>query len=179
MVSLRSLVAGAVIFAAPVLAALSPLQITSGLRQLALKSTNLNPAAQRIHGFNAGLMIIGQGPISELIKGINDINSTATTLNKQLEGMSPIQAPVEADQFVNAQLVLLSTLTSKAVAIGKNQFVDKPVAAALRGEKIPIMSIALKLPILVQSRAAAIQPVNDALIDTLDRCIAVYEGVGA
>jgi hypothetical protein len=62
MVSLRSLAAGAVLIAAPIIAALSPADVVGGLAQLTGKSQALQAPAQSISIVNAPLIIIGQGP---------------------------------------------------------------------------------------------------------------------
>jgi hypothetical protein len=63
MVSLRSLVAGAALMAAPIMAALTPAQIADGLKSLTVKSQALQGPAQSITIVNAPLIIIGQGPL--------------------------------------------------------------------------------------------------------------------
>ena len=62
MVSLRSLVVGAAVIVAPVLAALAPSQIADGLNALSKQAQDLQPVAQSITLINAPLIIIGQGP---------------------------------------------------------------------------------------------------------------------
>ncbi|KAL2148068.1 hypothetical protein VTI28DRAFT_124 [Corynascus sepedonium] len=62
MVSLRSLVAGAALMAASVLAAATPQQIADGIRAITQKSQALQPVAQSITVLNAPLIVIGQGP---------------------------------------------------------------------------------------------------------------------
>jgi hypothetical protein len=63
MVSLRSLVAGAALIAAPVMAALTPTQLTSGLDSLKKLALDLQGPASQITVINAPLIIIGQGPL--------------------------------------------------------------------------------------------------------------------
>ncbi len=62
MVSLRSLVAGAALIVAPVMAALSPAQLTEGLNKLTSQAQGLQSVAQSITIVNAPLIVIGQGP---------------------------------------------------------------------------------------------------------------------
>ena len=63
MVSLRSLVTGAAaLMAAPIMAALTPTQLSDGINQLTTKSQALQAIAQSITIVNAPLLIIGQGP---------------------------------------------------------------------------------------------------------------------
>lgn len=63
MVSLRSLVTGAVaLMAATVNAALTPQQIADGINRITEKSRALQEPAQSITIVNAPLIVIGQGP---------------------------------------------------------------------------------------------------------------------
>jgi hypothetical protein len=62
MVSLRSLVAGAALIAAPVMAALTPTQLTTSLDSLKQLALDLQGPASQITIINAPLIIIGQGP---------------------------------------------------------------------------------------------------------------------
>ncbi len=61
MVSLRSLVAGAALIAAPVMAALTATQLVSGLDSLKQQALALQRPASEITIVNAPLVIIGQG----------------------------------------------------------------------------------------------------------------------
>lgn len=62
MVSLRSLVAGAALMAAPIMAALTPAQIVDGTNSLTEKSRALLGPAESINLVNSPLIVIGQGP---------------------------------------------------------------------------------------------------------------------
>lgn len=63
MVSLRSLVAGAALIAAPVMAALTTTQLTSGLDSLKKQALDLQGPASELTIVNAPLIVIGQGPL--------------------------------------------------------------------------------------------------------------------
>jgi hypothetical protein len=62
MVSLRSLIAAAALIAAPVMAAVTPTQLTDGIKKVTMQSQMLQADAQSITIINAPLIIIGQGP---------------------------------------------------------------------------------------------------------------------
>jgi len=120
MVSLRSLVAGVALIAAPVMAALTPAQLVDGINMLTSKSQALQAPANSITIINAPLIIIGQGPFpvcrpafhrlgvsttnlsQQLITGFTDIVSTATTLIGQLGGMPPVAAGPDSDSIFDA-----------------------------------------------------------------------------
>ncbi|KAH6853163.1 hypothetical protein B0I37DRAFT_1544 [Chaetomium sp. MPI-CAGE-AT-0009] len=93
MVSLRSLVTGAVaLMAATVNAALTPQQIADGMNSITEKARALQAPAERL-GLslaNVGLDDVGQGPFPELIEGFTDITRTGRNLAAELERTSPI-----------------------------------------------------------------------------------------
>jgi hypothetical protein len=62
MVSLRSLIVGAALLVAPVIAAVTPAQIADGIKSITDKSRALQAPAQSITILNAPLIVIGQGP---------------------------------------------------------------------------------------------------------------------
>ncbi len=62
MVSFRSLIAGAALIAAPVMAAATAEQVAASLKSLTNKASALQGPAQAISIVNAPLIIIGQGP---------------------------------------------------------------------------------------------------------------------
>ncbi len=62
MVSLRSLIVGAALLVAPVIAAATPQQIADGIKLITEKSKALQAPAQSITIVNAPLIAIGQGP---------------------------------------------------------------------------------------------------------------------
>lgn len=70
MVSLRTIVAGAVAFAATaVTAAATPQQISDGIKLITKKVQDLQGPAQQIDILNAPLIVIGQGPFPVLDLG--------------------------------------------------------------------------------------------------------------
>jgi hypothetical protein len=62
MVSFRTILTSALAISAPVLAQLSPAQVTSNIRMLTQKSQALQAPAQSITIVNGPLIVIGQGP---------------------------------------------------------------------------------------------------------------------
>lgn len=63
MVSLRSLVTGVALIAAPVMAVLSPTELVESIKELTQKSEALKAPVQSISAVNAPLMAIGKGPL--------------------------------------------------------------------------------------------------------------------
>jgi hypothetical protein len=71
MVSLRSLIAAAALIAAPVMAAVTPTQLTDGIKKVTMQSQMLQADAQSITILNAPLIIIGQGPFPVCLRPLS------------------------------------------------------------------------------------------------------------
>ncbi|KAH6624010.1 hypothetical protein B0J18DRAFT_427058 [Chaetomium sp. MPI-SDFR-AT-0129] len=155
MISLRSLIAGAAVLAAPVMAALSATQVTDGLNKVTQKSLELQPVADSITVVNAPLFVIGQGPFPDLIAGFTDIITTADTLVHGATTRSIDTQGLSADQitqinngykkFANAQSNLLKTLGNKAPLVASVPAVGAPVAAVLRSLESVVDTIAFTI----------------------------------
>ncbi|KAK3304735.1 UVI-1 [Chaetomium strumarium] len=87
MVSLRSLVTGAALIAAPVMATLSPAELVDRINELTKKSEALHAPVQSITLTSAPLIALGQGPLPALLTGGADILSSATVLISNLDGI--------------------------------------------------------------------------------------------
>lgn len=68
----------------------SPSQVVSDLKELIQKSQALQAPAQSISVENGPLIVIGQGPYSQIVTGLDDIVSTATTTVAHMKGTSPV-----------------------------------------------------------------------------------------
>lgn len=104
MVSFRTFATAALAAcsAVPALAALSPAQMINNIQMITQKSQALQAPAQSITIINAPLIVIGQGPFPEIIKGFTDIVSTATVAISQMQGTSPVPAGADADAIFDA-----------------------------------------------------------------------------
>jgi hypothetical protein len=102
MVSFRTLLTTALALSAPIAAQLTPAQVVSNIQMITQKSQALQAPAQSITIINGPLIIIGQGPFPEIIRGFTDIVSTATTAIAQMQGMPPVPAGANADNIFNA-----------------------------------------------------------------------------
>ncbi|KAG7285940.1 hypothetical protein NEMBOFW57_008236 [Staphylotrichum longicolle] len=184
MVSLRSLVAGVALIAAPVMAALTPTQLADGIKILTTKSQALQAPAQSITILNAPLIVLGQGPFPQIITGFTDIVSTATVIISQLNGMPPVAAGPDSDlifnafrEFVRVHQALLNILIGKAGIIEKVPVVGEPVASVLRSVESVVDTIAITLINNVQSRSADITADANSLGNSLDLCIQKYSSI--
>lgn len=77
-------------------------QIVSDIRILATKSQALEAPAQSITIVNGPLIIVGQGPFPQVITGLMDIVSTATTTISEMQGRSPIALGTDSDAVSDA-----------------------------------------------------------------------------
>ncbi|KAK5626919.1 hypothetical protein RRF57_002634 [Xylaria bambusicola] len=68
--------AAGALMASTAMAALSPAQIADGLKRITDQSRELQAPAQSITIVNAPLIIIGQGPFPQLIRGFTGIVTT-------------------------------------------------------------------------------------------------------
>jgi hypothetical protein len=102
MVSFRNLFTAAVALSAPVAAVLTPAQIVSNIQMLTSKSQALQAPAQSITIINGPLIVIGQGPFPQIIRGFADIVSTASTAITQMQGTPPVPAGADADAIFDA-----------------------------------------------------------------------------
>ncbi|KAK3897262.1 hypothetical protein C8A05DRAFT_39192 [Staphylotrichum tortipilum] len=182
MVSLRSLVAGAALFA-PVLAAATAQQIADSLASLTRKFQDLQNPAQRISLVNAPLIIIGQGPFPQIIAGLNDITSTGKALTDQFDGTPNLEG-AEGDLvfnafrgFVRVQQAFLNILIGKAGILEKVPLVGDPVANSLRGVEGVDDTISINLINLLISKTQDAQDEANALSESIDLCISKYEGL--
>lgn len=132
MVSLRSLVAGVALIAAPVMAALTPGQLADGIKILTTKSQALQAPAQSITLLNAPLIVIGQGPFpvcrpaytfsgssqlinltQPIIAGFTDIVTAANVIISQLDGMPPVAAGPDSDLIFDSFRAVGITISTR------------------------------------------------------------------
>ncbi|KAH6849620.1 hypothetical protein B0I37DRAFT_352199 [Chaetomium sp. MPI-CAGE-AT-0009] len=102
MVSLRSLVAGVALIAAPVMAALSPAELVERINELTKKSQALHAPVDSITIVNAPLVAVGRGPLPEIMTAGADILSTATGLMSSLDGIPQDANEAEVTMILDA-----------------------------------------------------------------------------
>ncbi|KAI0805483.1 UVI-1 [Xylaria sp. FL0064] len=170
--------------AATAMAALTPTQIVTSIKQVTTISQQLQTPAQSITIVNAPLIVIGQGPFPQLISGFTQIVTTATSAIGQLDGTQPITADADATavfdafrEFVRVHQALLNILIGKAGIIEQVPVVGQPVAAVLRQVEGVVDTIAITLINLVESRSKDLESEANNLGNTLDLCIQKYEGL--
>ncbi|KAK3896693.1 hypothetical protein C8A05DRAFT_20386 [Staphylotrichum tortipilum] len=183
MVSLRSLVAGAALIAAPVMAALTPTQLTSGLDSLKKLALALQEPASQITIVSAPLIIIGQGPFPAVIMGITQMVSTGTVLISESRG-TPAIAGEDADLvyssfagFAKTTQDFLNIMIGKAGILTKVPFIGQPVAASLRQLEGVVDTITIFVIDTVKTKAEDLTATANSLGDSLDLCIKQYEGL--
>lgn len=173
MVAFGKIFTSAMALAVPVLAQITPAQVVSNINMITQKSQALQAPAQSITIINGPLIIVGQGPFPEIIRGFVDIVSTATTAISQMQGMEPVPAGQPSDaifnafrevssdhnfenvkslirlQFVRVHQALLNILIGKAGLFQTVPFIGQPIAAVLRQiENVVDVSCPCALPSL-------------------------------
>jgi hypothetical protein len=127
MVSLRSLIAGVALIAAPVMAAMEPADIKLTFNILEASAESLEEVAHRINPVNALSQLIRQGPLQDLLEGFAEMTSTTNDADAELEGSSPIPDGEEADDVfyalrdvrgVHIFLPCFSSLTGTSLFVG-------------------------------------------------------------
>ncbi|USP77998.1 hypothetical protein yc1106_05272 [Curvularia clavata] len=151
---------------------------------VSLASQALQAPAQSITLLNAPLVLIGQGPYSQIISGFTDIISTATTALVQMQGMLPVAAGADSDaifdafrEIVRVHQTLLNILIGKAGLVESLPVVGTPVAAVLRQDENVVDTLAFTLIHTVQSRATDLQSEANYLSQTLSLAIQKYVGL--
>jgi hypothetical protein len=100
MVSYLSLLASALALAAPIAA--QSAQIVPIINVLTTKTRNVQQAAQRINLIRGSLLLIGQGPMTDVVLGVSDIVLTAETALSQLDSQQTIAVSADADAINTA-----------------------------------------------------------------------------
>lgn len=75
----------------------TPSQVVSYIQDLTQKSQALQDPANSISTINGPLLVVGQGPYPEIIKGLTDIVSSSTTTISHMRDMPPIAAGAQSD----------------------------------------------------------------------------------
>ncbi|KAI0450920.1 hypothetical protein F5B21DRAFT_507688 [Xylaria acuta] len=183
--------------ASTAMAAATPQQIADGIKSVTQKSQALQAPAQSITPLNAGLIVIGQGPLPVIITGFADIVSTANALIAQLPGTPPIAKRGEQEhardlsprgpdadlvfgafrEFVRVHQALLNILIGKAGLLTHIPVVGQPVATALRGVEGVVDTIAITLINLLQTHSNDVASDANSLGNTLDLAIQSYDSI--
>lgn len=95
MVSYLSLLTSALALAAPIAA--QSAQIVPIINSLTTQTRNVQQAAQRINILSAPLLFIGQGPLSDVVRGVNEIAINAGIALAQLDSQQTVAAGADAD----------------------------------------------------------------------------------
>lgn len=80
----------------------TPTQVVSYLQELSRKLQAIQEPAQTISLINGPLIVVGQGPIPQVITGLSDLVSKANTAISHMENMPPITAGTPSDEVFDA-----------------------------------------------------------------------------
>ncbi|KAI4631685.1 uncharacterized protein J4E87_002391 [Alternaria ethzedia] len=201
MVSFRNFFTAALAFSVPISAAITPAEVVTNIESITQKSMALQTPAKSVTVISGQLLLIGQGPFPEIIRGFADIVTTATTAIAQMQGMPKEPAGASTDavfeafrevsticsadihvaydekQFVRVHQALLNILIGKAGLFSTLPFVGAPVAAVLRQIEKVVDTIAFMLIDTFEARAADFKDEAGALSGTLTVCINQYQGI--
>lgn len=72
------------------------------MHQLTQLSKNIQPCARRITAVNGPLVLTNQGPLADVVKGIDDLVTISTVNARQQSGTAPFPAGAQADAINNA-----------------------------------------------------------------------------
>jgi hypothetical protein len=80
----------------------TPTQVVDTFKQLTQKAHALEKPAQRINVVNGPLIVIGQGPFSQIQAGLADMVSVATAFMPGMQNMPPVAADSDAGTIFDA-----------------------------------------------------------------------------
>ncbi|KAK3295197.1 uncharacterized protein B0H64DRAFT_394573 [Chaetomium fimeti] len=182
MVSLRSLIAGVALIAAPVMAAMEPADIKLTFNILEASAESLEEVAHRINPVNALSQLIRQGPLQDLLEGFAEMTSTTNDADAELEGSSPIPDGEEADDvfyalrdFVRRHQVLSNILMGKASELQETPSAGPPMVDAVGKLKLAYEAFGNHTAALVDERNNDWQSLSDELSETFKYLIQEYE----
>lgn len=137
MVSFNFLATAA--FAAYAMAATTPAEVVANIQSITEKSQALQEPASELTPLNGALVVLGQGPLPEVIFGFADIVATAGQAFAEMQGMAPVRPGDASDaifdsfrEFVVVHQELLNILIGEAGLFSTVPFIGAPMAAVLR-----------------------------------------------
>ncbi|KAI8289985.1 hypothetical protein K4K60_007232 [Colletotrichum sp. SAR11_57] len=182
--TLKFVIAALAICSNTVFGQTTPSQVVSNINMLTQKSQALQAPAESITIVNGPLIVAGQGPFPEIIRGFTDIVSTATTALSQMQGMAAIPPGANSDAiieafrgFVRVHQALLEILIGKAGLFSTVPFIGQPIAAVLRQIEAIVDTLAFTLIDTLEGQASEIQSEADSLSATIGGAITSYQGV--
>ncbi|KAK3904810.1 hypothetical protein C8A05DRAFT_31385 [Staphylotrichum tortipilum] len=185
MVSIRSILTGAVAFLASSITAdtTTPQQVAGDINQLAQKSQALQGTAHNITALNAPLIMLEEGPFRDLVAGYTEIIQSGKKLISDLDGFGPI-AGSDADQiytafheFAAASQALHQILIDKAGILLKIPIISQPVTTVMLLQEAVIDGIALLLINATPAKADELNATAHSLDATLQQCVAKFYSI--
>ena len=158
------------------------------LRVLTRAMQEISGPATQMNLVNMPLLLIGQGPVPQVITGLNSTTSLADQAVAQISTLKPLtgcDAEAVADAyraFATVSQQTLNVLIGKAGVLGSaGQFAAPPIEAALRQFEPANDAIAFTLINLLPDNAAGAAVKADAtsLASTLSTAITTYSNAGS
>ncbi|KAM0694325.1 hypothetical protein Q7P36_004680 [Cladosporium allicinum] len=159
-------------------------QIVGAIKDLTKRSQELQAPAQSITLINGPLVIIGQGPFPQIIKGLEEIISTATAELARMKSTPTVAEGSDANaifdayrEFVRVNQVFLNIMIGKAGLFNTVPMIGAPVAGQLRKVERVFDALAFALVDKVESRADDLKSQANSFEGTLTTAINSYDGL--
>jgi hypothetical protein len=160
--------------------------VVTSLNELTTAMQQITGPAGQISASNLPLVLIGQGPVPQVITGLNSTAILASQAVAQLSALKSLSgcnadAVTEAYQaFVGVSQQTISVLMGKAAVSAQIPFVAGPIAAALRQVESVNDALAFALIDLLPDSAGALVNAGAAALDSsLDTAISEFSNAGA
>jgi hypothetical protein len=154
------------------------------IKMITSKSQALQDPASQLNLVNGALVVVGQGPLPQVIFGFADIVTTAGKAFVQMQGMEPVSPGDASDaifdsfrEFVKVHQALLNILIGKAGLFTTIPFIGAPVAAVLRQIEKVVDTLANTLIDTLQGRGPEVQEQGDMLMGTVEKSIQSFQGL--
>eukprot|EP00243_Klebsormidium_subtile_P002994 TRINITY_DN16129_c0_g1_i1.p1 TRINITY_DN16129_c0_g1~~TRINITY_DN16129_c0_g1_i1.p1 ORF type:complete len:197 (-),score=53.42 TRINITY_DN16129_c0_g1_i1:269-859(-) len=177
-------VSALLLLCAPTTSAATPAQLVDFVRRATQQGQALQAPAQSISIINGPLIVIGQGPFPQIIRGFTEMITEMTTSIAYAQGSEPFSgsdATAVADavrEMVRVHQALLNILIGKAGLFNTVPFIGAPIASVLRQYEGVIDTFVFQLVDLAPTDAAKIiTQKKDSLDVTTDAAIKAYEGL--
>ncbi|KAH8592201.1 hypothetical protein B0O99DRAFT_743960 [Bisporella sp. PMI_857] len=162
----------------------STTQITQNIQVLATKSQTLIAPAQAMNITNAPLLLIGQGPWSQVITGFTDILTTGSQFvaginpTSKFDGRDATSISDAWGTFVRVHQQLLHTLIGKGASqVTMVPFVGPPITAVLKSDESILDTIGVSLSGVIKDGTIDRIKNDLGLLDqTLEQALKAFAG---
>jgi len=165
------------------MAVLTPIQITSNIKQLTTTSRNLQGPANSITALSSVEYALGTGPFPEILAGFNTLVKDVQGFLQKLPGTKK-QTPKEQQNifvafrsFVQVHQTLLGILIGKASILQNLPLIGAPLSQVLKELEGLADSLTLALISIAQTEAGGFKKQKGLLDGSLNQCAAAYQPI--